>query len=305
MRVIRGLHNIRSQDQGGVLTFGNFDGVHCGHQALIKTLKGIAPQQRSTVVCFEPQPMEFLRPNEAPVRLQRLSEKLRFLAKCELDQVLVLPFNRALAQMPAEQFVSKVLIGGMQATAVVVGDDWRFGYQRRGDVALLRRMGQHSGFAVHQLDTLMVQEGRVSSTRVRGALDEGDLSLVSHCLGRRFRIRGRVVHGQKLGRKLGAPTANIGLAFASPLRHGVYCVRLNGQPAVANIGVRPTLNESIGEHLEVHLLQGNHELYGKMVVVEFERFIRPEQAFADLTELKAAIAQDVAVAKQYFEQEPV
>ena len=233
-----------------------------------------------------------------------MSEKLRFLAKCELDYVLVLPFNRALAEMPAEQFISQVLIGGMKASAVVVGDDWRFGYQRQGDVTLLRRMGQRAGFAVHQLDTLMLQEGRVSSTRVRRALDEGDLSLVNDCLGRKFRIRGRVIHGQKLGRKLGAPTANISLAFASPLRHGVYCVRLNGQPAVANIGIRPTLSESVGEHLEVHLLHGQHELYGHMVVVEFERFIRPEQAFDGLPALQSAIAQDVAVAKQHFEQEP-
>ena len=303
IRVIRGLHNIRAQDQGGVLSFGNFDGVHRGHQALIKILRELAPDKPAGVVCFEPQPLEYLRPEHAPLRLQSLAEKLRHLDEYGLSFVLVLPFTKALAEMPPADFIDRVVVKGMRAAAVAVGDDWRFGRQRQGDVTLLRQLAQQSGFQVHQLDTLLMDECRVSSTRVRQALAAGELATVKQCLGRNYRLRGRVVHGQKLGRELGAPTANVSLKTPGPLKHGVYCVRLNGQIAVANIGTRPTLDDSVGEHLEVHLLKGTHQLYGQMVVVEFEKFIRPEQAFDDLASLQTAIGKDVAEAKQYFEQE--
>lgn len=303
MRVIRGLSNIQPQDRGCAVTFGNFDGVHRGHQALLSQLQQLAPGTRRCVVCFEPQPMEYLCPDQAPARLQGLSEKLRFLAEYGLEQVLVLPFNQALASMPPQRFVQQVIVDGLMANSVVVGDDWRFGHQRQGDVTLLRKMAQAGGFQVQQLDTVTWNESRVSSTRVRQALSRGDLVHAQECLGRNFRLRGRVIHGQKLGRKLGAPTANIALQSASPLRHGVYCVRLSGEPAVANIGIRPSVADSAGEHLEVHLLDGQHELYGQVVCVEFEAFIRPEQKFDGLPALQAAIAQDVLTARQHFEQE--
>lgn len=303
MRIIRGLHNIQPADRDCVVTLGNFDGVHRGHQALLAQLSRTAPDARRCVVCFEPQPLEFLRPDQAPARLQNLSEKLRFLAHYGLEQVLVLPFNQTLAQMPADDFVQAVLVRGLAARMVVVGDDWRFGYQRRGDFALLQRQGQAAGFTVQQLDTVALRDSRVSSTRVRDALAAGKPALAKQCLGRNFRLRGRVIHGQKLGRKLSAPTANVALTSPSPLRHGVYCVRLDGQPAVANIGIRPTLKTSHGEHLEVHLLEGEHALYDRMVCVDFEAFVRPEQAFDGLPALQAAIAADVQTARQHFEQE--
>ena len=312
MRIIRGLSNITDADRGVAVTLGNFDGVHLGHRALLDLLAACAPGVKRCVVCFEPQPLEFLRPDLAPVRLQSLSEKLRFLAEYGLDQVLVLRFDQSLAQMPAADFVRAVLIEGLAAKTVVVGDDWRFGYQRCGDIALLQSLSRDGGYQLEQLSTLAHGAKRVSSTRVREALIQGDMADVRRCLGRNFRIRGRVVHGQKLGRELGAATANVAMNYpeASPLRHGVYCVRLEGKPAVANIGIRPTISPVAGssatqEHLEVHVLDGEHQLYDRVVCVEFEEFLRPEQKFADLQQLKVAIGQDVAQAKQHFEQEIV
>ncbi len=302
MRVIRGLGNIRPADRDVVVTLGNFDGVHLGHQALLEQLSAAAPGMRRCVVCFEPQPLEYLRPDLAPVRLQTLSEKLRFLRGAGLEQVLVLHFDQALASMPPQTFVSRVLVDGLGARCVVVGDDWRFGHQRAGDVSLLKAMASHGQYRVEQLDTVANAQRRISSTRVREALQAGHLEDARVCLGRNFRLRGRVIHGQKLGRKLGAPTANVALRSPSPLRHGVYCVRLNGMPGVANIGVRPTIGGD-AEHLEVHLLEGHHELYGHIVNVEFESFLRPEQAFADLQQLQQAIAKDVAEAQKHFEQD--
>ncbi len=302
MRVIRGLGNIQPGDRGVVVTLGNFDGVHRGHQALLEQLSQAAPGMRRCVVCFEPQPLECLRPDLAPVRLQSLSEKLRFLANAGLEQALVLRFNHALASMAPQAFVNKVLVEGLAARCIVIGDDWKFGHNRDGDVNLLRAMAAPSGYRVEQLKTVQSGQQRISSTRVREALQSGDLAEAKICLGRHYRLRGRVIHGQKLGRKLGAPTANVALRSPSPLRHGVYCVRLNGMPGVANIGIRPTIGGD-AEHLEVHLLEGHHELYDRVVTVEFESFLRPEQAFANLDELQQAIAADVAQAQQHFLQD--
>lgn len=305
MRVIRGLHNLGDTDRGVAVTLGNFDGVHRGHQALLSQLRQQAPGLPACVVLFEPQPLEFLRPQQAPPRLQNLAEKLRCLRRLGLEQVLVLRFDQLLARMPARQFVQQVLIDGLAAKHLLVGDDWRFGYRRSGDFQLLQQLAETGAFALAQLDTVALAHERVSSTRIRDALASGDVSAAAQCLGRSFSLRGRVIHGQKLGRKLGAPTANIALRHASPLRHGVYCVRLNQQAAVANIGLRPTVEGSRGEHLEVHLLDGVHHLYDQFVEVEFERFLRPEQAFANLEELKLAIAADVSQAREYFQQDTV
>ena len=302
MRIIRGLTHIRPDDRGVAVTLGNFDGVHRGHQALLSALREAAPGLRRCVVCFEPQPLECLNPGMAPVRLQSLSEKLRSLRDLGLEQVLVLRFDHALSHMPAEDFVRRVLIDGLAMRHLVVGDDYRFGHQRRGDFALLQALSGSGTYALQRLDTIVHEADRVSSTRIREALAAGQLQQAVACLGRPYSLRGRVVHGQKLGRKLGAPTANVALRRRSPLRHGVYCVRLNGCPAVANIGLRPTAGGD-GGHLEVHLLQGAHDLYDQMVRVDFEQFLRPERRFEDLEQLQQAIATDVAQARAHFSLE--
>ncbi len=302
MRVIRGVHNIRPPDRGVAVSLGNFDGVHLGHQALFAKMRVQMPGTRCCAICFEPQPLEMLRPKGAPLRLQSLAEKLRCLRDTGLDQVLVLSFNHALARMPAADFVRKILIEELGVRQIVVGDDYRFGHKRQGDIGLLRKMAV-AGYEVVHLDTVREGEERISSTRVRAGLQQGDIELATRCLGRPYRLRGRVVHGQKLGRQLGAPTANVALRRPTPLRHGVYCVRLNQLPAVANIGLRPTVGGS-GEHLEVHLLSGKqHQLYGQMVTVDFEAFLRPEQRFADFDELRQAIAADVQKAHTFYRQD--
>ena len=299
MRVIRGLHNIRPEDRGVAVSLGNYDGVHRGHQALFAELRRIAPGLRRCAVCFEPQPLEYLKPDLAPVRLQSLAEKLRCLREIGVEQVLVLRFCRALCEMPAEDFVRQVLVQGLGVRHVLVGDDYRFGYRRQGDIRLLRAMAAPGGYTVDDLDTITREDARVSSTRIREALAAGRLDEANADLGRCYRLRGRVIHGQKLGRELGAPTANIALRRPSPLRHGVYCVRMDGMPGVANIGLRPTVG---GQHelLEVHLLNGVHQLYDRMVDVGFEKFLRPELKFDTIDELRAAIAEDVEAARQHF-----
>lgn len=299
MRVIRGLHNIRPEDRGVAVSLGNYDGVHRGHQALFAELARQAPGQKRCAVFVEPQPLEFLRPELAPVRLQDLSAKLRSLRDIGVEQALVLRFDQALCEMPAVRFVQDVLIDGLAATHLVVGDDYRFGFQRQGDLDLLRQMAGPGGYQVDHLPTVVRDGDRVSSTRIREALAVGDLERANDWLGREYALRGRVVHGLKLGRKLGAPTANVALRRPSPLRHGVYCVRLDGQPGVANIGMRPTVGGE-AEWLEVHLLEATGDLYDQVVTVNFERFLRPEEKFDGLDELRAAIAGDIADARHHF-----
>lgn len=303
MRVIRGLHNLPPAPRGTAVSLGNFDGVHRGHQALVRCLQAAAGDELAvSLICFEPQPLEWLRPDKAPRRLQSLAEKLRCLRELGVEQVLVLRFGPALARMAAEDFVQRVLVDGLGARHILAGEDCRFGHRRRGDLGLLRAMAPAGGYRVEALPAVADGEQRISSTRIREALAAGELAAANAWLGRDYRLHGRVVHGQKLGRELGAATANVALRRPSPLRHGVYCVCLDGAPAVANIGLRPTVGGE-REHLEVHRLEGTPDLYGRRVEVRFQRFVRPERKFADLGRLKAAIEQDIAQAKQWFARE--
>ncbi len=302
MRVIRGLHNIKAGDRQVAVSLGNYDGVHRGHRELFAQLGRSAPGLRRCAVCFEPQPLEVLRPDVAPVRLQSLAEKLRCLRDIGVEQVLVLRFNQSLCRMPAPEFVRRVLIDGLGVRQLLVGDDYRFGHERKGDLQLLRTMAEEGGYQVDRLPTVKDGSARVSSTRIRDLLASGQLAEANQLLGRDYRLRGRVVHGLKLGRELGAPTANIALRRSSPLRHGVYCVRLDGRPGVANIGLRPTLG-GLDELLEVHLLDGTPSLYGRMVAISFERFLRPELKFDGLEALREAINEDIDVARRHFKRE--
>ncbi len=305
MQLIRGLHSLRPEHRGSAATLGNFDGLHRGHQALLALAADCAREQDAvrTVVTFEPLPAEYFRGRRAPVRLMSLREKLSTLMAFGVERVLLLRFNRELAEMPAETFVDRVLVDGLGARAVVIGDDYRFGHQRRGDAALLRRLGDTRGFVVRQLDTVRAEGQRSSSSAIRSALAAGDPGLAATMLGRPYTVSGRVTHGRGLGRDLGAATANFALRRRGVLRHGVYCVRAGGHPAVANFGVRPSVEEAGMELLEVHILDGEHTLYGKRIDVQILHFLRPEQRFDDLDALRAAIAADIEQARRYFEQQ--
>lgn len=304
MRIIRGLHNLRPEHGGSVATIGNFDGVHLGHQAVFREL--IAEGSRlgvpATVITFEPQPLEYFAPERAPSRLTRLREKLGAMRDVGVERVLLLEFGPRLAQMEAEEFIDALLVDKLAVRHLYVGDDFRFGKGRRGDIVMLRAAGTRHRFTVDGMNTLALDGERISSTRIREALGRGDLEDAARCLGRTYTICGRVAHGDKRGRSIGFPTLNIDLhRRVSPLR-GVFAVRVAGIDSrslsgVANIGTRPTVAGDTRYLLEVHLFDFAREIYGAHLTVEFIARIRDEHRFASFDELKAQIGRDVTTAR--------
>jgi riboflavin kinase/FMN adenylyltransferase len=311
MQLVRGLHNLRPQHRGCVATIGNFDGVHRGHQAILARLRERAVELGlpSCVVIFEPQPREFFAPETAPARLARLRDKLKLLADEGVDQVLCLAFNQRLCKLSASEFVDTVLIDGLGVKHLEVGDDFRFGCDRIGDFDFLQQAGASLGFTVEAAQTVEIDGSRVSSTKVRNALAAADFGLAERLLGRPFEISGRVLHGQKLARQLGTPTANVQLKRRRAPLTGVYLVsaQLDGKswPGVANIGVRPTVAGDGSPHLEVHFLDFTGDIYGRRLTVVFHHKLRDEQRFASLEALKTAINADVAAARAHWHGQPL
>lgn len=319
MELIRGLHNLRARHRGSVVTIGNFDGVHQGHQAILEQLGAHARRLGlpAVVVVFEPQPREYFSGDQAPPRLTRLSDKVRLLGRYGADRVLCLPFNRRLRELSARDFVERVLIEGLGVRHLVVGDDFRFGCDRAGDFELLQRMGRsnaeegmgaHGGFAVEHTRTFMQNGERVSSTRVRTLLASGNFEQAARLLGRPFAMTGRVVHDRKLGRTIGVPTANLPLLKGPLVLKGVLAAvtRLeDGRefPGVLNVGWRPT----VGSHrpvLEVHLFDLDESLYGQRLSVIPCARLRGEENFASFEALKTQIYRDLARARDYFQRHP-
>ncbi len=304
---IRGLHNLRPWHRGCVATIGSFDGVHLGHQAILQQLQQVANACKlpSVVIIFEPQPHEFFAGDKAPARLMRLREKVQALLAAGVNRVLCLQFNDALRRLSAEAFVEKVLIEGLGIKHLVVGDDFRFGCDRRGDFALLQTIGSQRGFSVTDTVTLEVGGERVSSTRIRQLLEQGDFASAEQLLGKPYSINGRIAYGQQLGRKLGVPTANVHLRrYRSPL-HGVFTVTVkfadgSVYKGVANVGVRPTVTGDKKPLLEVHLFDFSRMAYGAMIDVTFHTKLRDEKKFNSLDELQTQLQMDIAQAKQFF-----
>ena len=307
MELIRGRHNLQPHHRGCAVTIGAFDGVHLGHQSVLTHLRqqAVSLEVPTTVVTFEPLPREYLRPLEAPPRITTLRDKWPLLAECGVDRVLCLPFNEPLKQLSAREFVEEVFVSGLGVRYLAFGDDFRFGNRREGDLDYVRALADEFGYAVAPTPTLELGGDRVSSTRIRAALAEADFELAAQLLGRPFELAGRVLHGQKLGRQLDAPTANIALhRIRSPLQ-GVYAVRVCGggleeAPGVANVGVKPTIGESLEATLEVHVLEGSPDLYGERLTVRFRHKLRNEQKFPSLNALKASIAADKANARAWL-----
>ena len=308
MRVLRGLHNIPADFPGCAATIGNFDGLHLGHQGILRALKQVSRAQHvpTLVMLFEPQPKEFFAPHAAPPRLANLREKLQDLACQEVDYVLCLPFNQSLRSMPADDFIRDILISALQVKHLIVGDDFRFGCDRSGDYQLLAEAGRANGFVVQDTPTLELDSERVSSTRVRSELGANNLSRVAHLLGHPYRMSGRVVHGRQLGRLLDTPTANIMVRRPRLPLMGVYAVSVlledSGEQfhGVANVGVKPTVSGDARPSLEVHLFDFDRSLYHHHLIVEFLHKIREEQKFAGVDELRTAIENDKQAARQYF-----
>lgn len=308
MELIRGLHNLASSHRGCVVSIGNFDGLHLGHQALIARLLALSKEHGlpSTVMVFEPTPREFFAPQSAPPRISGFRGKIRLLQRAGVDRVLLLRFDRRLAALGAEDFVQRILVEGLGARAVVVGDDFRFGHKRGGDVTLLQRLGREGGFSVDGPGCVMVDGQRCSSTALRQALALPELELAERLLGRRYRVFGRVRHGLQLGRKLGMPTANLVMRHNPALAHGVYAVKVfwperpQGAPAVASLGVRPTLGMTACL-LEAHVFGGTLALYGVELEIEPWRYLRPQLRFDSLDALAAQMQADGEQAKRFFE----
>jgi riboflavin kinase / FMN adenylyltransferase len=303
---IRGMHNLRSWHRGSVATLGSFDGVHLGHKVILKQLVDIAREKQlpSVVIIFEPQPQEFFLGEKAPARLMRLREKVQALLNEGVDRVLCLTFNQRLRSLSAMEFIEQVLIQGIDVKHLVIGDDFRFGCDRRGDFALLQSVGNERDFKVTDTHTLEVQSERVSSTRIRQCLEDGNFAEAEMLLGKPYSISGRVAYGQQLGRQLGVPTANLHLRrYRSPLQ-GVFAVtaQLHGKliQGVANIGVRPTVNGDKKLLLEVHLFDFSQKIYGQVMDVIFHKKLRSEKKFASLDELQQQLQQDIHEAKKFF-----
>ncbi|WP_341678350.1 bifunctional riboflavin kinase/FAD synthetase [Niveibacterium sp. SC-1] len=307
MLVFRGLP--AHADVSSVLTIGNFDGVHRGHQALLERLVRVARERAlpATVLTFEPHPREFFAPDSAPPRLSRLREKLELLAEAGVDRVFIIPFDAALAALEAEAFIEQVLVRALGTRYLLIGDDFCFGRARRGNFAMLQDSGRSLGFQVESMPTLVFEGERVSSSAVRETLMAGDLEHAERLIGRPYTMSGRVMHGDKLGRTLGFPTANIQIKRSKSPLMGIFTVTVDGLadapwPGVASLGVRPTVTSSGRATLEVFLFDFDGDLYGRHLRVNFLHKQRDEAKFDSLDALKAAIWRDCDIAREILAQ---
>ncbi len=295
------------------VTIGNFDGVHRGHQAILAQVReqagalGLVP----TVMTFAPHPRAFFarkgqRPELIPTQISSLRDKVALLAEHGMRQIAIQRFDQRLADMGAEDFIRRLLVRGLNTRWLLVGEDFRYGHKRSGDIELLRRMGREHGFQVRTLADVGDDQGqRISSSALRTALAVGNLERSGELLGAPYRIGGHVIHGRKLGRDLGFPTLNLRVPDPCAARSGIYVVRVHGLderplPGVASLGVRPTVTRDGALLLETHILDRRVDAYGKLVCVEFLEFLRDEESFPDLTTLTAAIRQDAQGARDYF-----
>ena len=290
------------------VTIGNFDGVHQGHQAMLRHLTERARALGLTpcVLTFEPHPREFFTPEQAPVRLTSLREKLELFDRFGIEHTHICRFTRDFSRLSAEDFIEHILVQGLRVKWLLVGDDFRFGARRAGDYAMLQEAGKRHGFEVAAMHSVMVEGLRASSTAVRDALAAGNLELARQLLGRPYSVSGRVVHGDKLGKQIGFPTANIQLKHNKPPLAGIFAVELCGleggcHRGVASLGVRPTVKQNGKPTLEVHLFDFNRQIYGSHVRVDFMHKLRDEEKYPDLDALIVQIGRDVENAKAYFD----
>jgi len=316
MHVFRGFHH-PGIAKACALTIGNFDGVHRGHQAMLALLHSEAQHRGlpSCVMSFEPHPRDYFaalagKPEAAPARIATLRDKLSELERCGIEQVVVLRFDRAFASQSPQAFIDDVLVRGLGARYVLVGDDFRFGSKRAGDYTMLDAAGQRQAFDVARMMSYEVHGARVSSSAVRAALAGGDMAQVAGLLGRPYSISGHVIHGRKLGRELGYPTLNLRFAHRKPAAMGIFVVQVHGLaatplPGVASLGVRPTIEDAGRVLLEVHCLEwpaalGAQGGYGRCVRVELLHKLHDERRYDTLAALQAGIAKDEADARAWL-----
>jgi riboflavin kinase/FMN adenylyltransferase len=313
MKVFRGLPTAEAR-RPCALTIGNFDGVHRGHRALLARVADAAARLGvdSAVMTFEPHPREYFAhlagdESRAPHRIANLRDKLQALEQCGVDRVIVEHFSARFAAMSAERFIDDVLVGGLHVKWLIVGDDFRFGARRAGDLALLVEAGRRHGFEVVSLPTVMHEDTRISSSEVRTALADGNFARAQDLLGHPYAISGHVQHGRKLGRTIGFPTLNLRIVHKRPAVSGIFVVQVHGLaerplPAVASLGVRPTVEDNGRVLLEVHVFDFSGNCYGKLIRVEFLKKLRDEAKYDDLDSLTRAIDGDARAAREFFAQ---
>ena len=309
MELIRGLYNLRAGQRGCVLTIGAFDGIHLGHQEMIRVLRERAAQYGlpAALLSFEPTPREFFAKGTPPARLTRFREKFEALERYGVDRFVCLRFDDCMRRLGREEFVNEVLVKALGVRHIVVGHDFRFGRDNQGDIACLRALGATAGFEVTEVPPFEIDGERVSSSGIREALAVGDMAKAARLLGRPYRMTGKVIHGEKLGRKLGFPTANLRThCRATPLA-GIFAIRVTGAglkdaPGVASLGTRPAVN---GKELllEAHVFDFDGDLYRQHVHVDFIAYLRPERWFADMDALIEQMNRDAAQARQILRGE--
>lgn len=303
----------RDTQRPSAVTIGNFDGVHLGHQAILTRLHDVSQKRdlASTVMTFEPHPRAYfarrgMRSELIPTQISTLRDKVQTLARHHVEQIVLIRFDQKMADMAADDFIREFLVNGLNTRWLLVGEDFRYGHKRSGDIDLLRRAGRHYGFDVETIRDIVGKSGqRISSSELRTALSMGEQQRVRHLLGHNYHISGHVVHGQKIGRDIGYPTLNIRVPAHCAARSGVYAVRVHGLDAkplngVASLGVRPTVQDGGQLLLEVHVPNAQLDAYGKLASVEFLTFLRDETKFPDLPTMIAAIEHDVRCAQDYF-----
>ncbi len=303
MELVRGHHNLAQRHRGCVLTVGNYDGVHLGHQAMIALVKRRAVELGcpATVLVFEPSSKEFIDPEGAPPRLTRWREKFLALAAQGVERLVTLRFDERMRAMSPREFVDELIVAGLGTRHLVVGHDFRYGCHAAGTIETLTAAGRLQGFGVEQIEPFIADGVRVSSTAVRERLEHGHFQSAARLLGRPYRMQGRVVHGQKLGRTLGFPTANLRLGRRKPPLSGILAVRVSGiegrpMPGVASLGTRPTV-DGVEPLLEVFLFDFSGNLYGRVIEVEFVAKLRDELKFDSLDALVAQMHQDAERAR--------
>ncbi len=306
MELIRYSYNLKSRHRGCVATIGNYDGIHLGHQAVLRQLRRHAEVMGlpALVITFEPHPQEFFNVNKAPTRITSFREKLEMLKQQDIDRVLCLRFQQGVADLSAEQFIEQALVGDLSIKRLIIGDDFKFGKNRRGDYQMLREFGQRLGFDVILTETHRLDGDRVSSSSIRARLQESRFEDAQLLLGRYFSISGRVAHGAARGRQLGFPTANINLGKRHVPLRGVFAVSVKGAGekthlGVANLGTRPVF-EDTKLLLEAHLFDFDQMIYGRHISVEFFKRLRDERKFSSIDELVAQIAADISIAREFF-----
>ncbi len=306
MIILNGIETKPNLSHPRILTIGNFDGLHRGHKLILRKVISRAREEGGTsaVVTFEPHPMKVLYPDKAPELIQTRDQKRDILSYMGIQVLVEVPFNKETASVDAEDFI-QLLNASLEPKEIYIGDDFRFGKGRRGDIELLKNMGAELGFEADAVKKLKVNGGDVSSTRIRKLLVKGDMEAAVRLLGRPYIIEGVVGHGDSRGKTLGFPTANLAIENELVPAHGVYVVAVDiGEnpllPGVANLGTRPTFGET-DPAVEVHLLKGGRDLYGKKIRCFFLKFLRPELKFDSVDALKKAIAEDVEATRTYFE----